>query len=76
MWNIEAGKQDTKAFQEAMFISVRAAAQQIHIQRLSPKNKRALPHIPLQAGYRSEKQFNPYMVACKNFIGYFILSAT
>jgi hypothetical protein len=30
---------DTKAFQEAVFISVLAAAQLIHIQRLSPKNK-------------------------------------
>jgi hypothetical protein len=47
---------DTKAFQDAVFISVLAAAQQIHIQRLSPKNKGALPYISLQAGYRSKKQ--------------------
>jgi hypothetical protein len=49
--DIQAGKWDTKAFQEAVFISV-----QIPIQRLSPKNKGALPYIPLQAGYRSKKQ--------------------
>jgi hypothetical protein len=29
---------------------------QIPIQRLSPENKRVLPYIPLQAGYRSKKQ--------------------
>jgi hypothetical protein len=45
--DIQAGKQDTKAFWEAMFISMPAATQQIHIQRLSPKNKGALPHILL-----------------------------
>jgi hypothetical protein len=28
----------------------------------------------LQAGYRSKKQFNPYMVIC-NFIGYFTFNA-
>jgi hypothetical protein len=33
--DIQAGKLDTKAFQEAIFISVPAAAQRIHIQRLS-----------------------------------------
>jgi hypothetical protein len=47
---------DTKAFQEAVFISAPAAAQWIHIQRLSPKNKGVSPYIPLQAGYRSKKQ--------------------
>jgi hypothetical protein len=45
-------KWDTKAFQKAIFIIVLAVAQQIHIQRLSPKNKGALPYIPLQAGYK------------------------
>jgi hypothetical protein len=41
---IQGGKQDTKAFQEAIFIKVPAAAvQQIHIQKLSPENKGALP---------------------------------
>jgi hypothetical protein len=54
--DIQAGKQDTKDFQEAIFISVPAVAQWIHIQRLSPENKGALPYIPLQAVYRSEKQ--------------------
>jgi hypothetical protein len=48
--------QDTKAFQEAIFISVPALAQQIHIQRLSPKNKGVSPYIPLQVGYRSKNQ--------------------
>jgi hypothetical protein len=56
LWDIQAGKRDTKAFQEAIFISMLAAAQRIHIQRLSPKKKGALPSIPLQVGYRSEKQ--------------------
>jgi hypothetical protein len=54
--DIQAGKLDTKAFQEVIFISVPAAAQRIPIQRLSSKNKGALPFIPLQAGYRSKKQ--------------------
>jgi hypothetical protein len=48
--------QDTKAFQEVIFISVLAAAHQIHIQRLSPENKGVSPYTPLQAGYRSKKQ--------------------
>jgi hypothetical protein len=56
LWDIQAGKWDTKAFQESMFISMTAAAQQIHIQRLSPDNKGALPYIHLQADYRNKKQ--------------------
>jgi hypothetical protein len=36
--------QDTKAFHEAIFISVQAVAQWIHIQRLSPKNKGVSPY--------------------------------
>jgi hypothetical protein len=44
--NIQTGKRDTKAFQEAIFISVLAVAQQIHIQRLRPKNQWVLPYIP------------------------------
>jgi hypothetical protein len=47
---------DTKAFQEAIFISMPAVGQQIHIQRLSSENKGVSPYIPLQAGYRSKKQ--------------------
>jgi hypothetical protein len=47
---------DTRAFQEALFISVPAVAQRIHIQRLTPENKGVSPYIPLQAGYRSRKQ--------------------
>jgi hypothetical protein len=47
---------EPKAFPEAMFITMPTAAQQIHIRRLSSKNKGALPSIPLQAGYRSKKQ--------------------
>jgi hypothetical protein len=39
------GKQDTKAFQEEICVSVPAADQQIHIQRLRPENKGALPSI-------------------------------
>jgi hypothetical protein len=50
------GNQDTKAFQEAIFISVLAVDQWIPIQRLSPENKGALPYIPLQAGYKSKKK--------------------
>jgi hypothetical protein len=53
---IQAGKWDTKAFQEAVFISMLGADQQMHIQRLSPENKGVSPYIPLQAGYRSKKQ--------------------
>jgi hypothetical protein len=56
LWDIQAGKWDTKAFQEPIFISLWAAAQQIHIQRLSPKNKGVSPYIPLKAGYRSKKK--------------------
>jgi hypothetical protein len=56
--DIQAGKPDTKALREAVFVSMpAAAAQQIPIQRLSPENKGALLiYIPFQAGYRSEKQ--------------------
>jgi hypothetical protein len=54
--DIQAGKWDTEAFQEAIFINVLAAALQIPIQRLSPENKGTLPYIPLQAGYRIKKQ--------------------
>jgi hypothetical protein len=50
------GKRNTKAFGEAMFVSMPAVAQQIHIQRLNPENKGALPYTPLQADYRNEKQ--------------------
>jgi hypothetical protein len=61
-----------QAFQEAIFIVKLEAAQQIHIQRLSPKNKGISFYIPLQAGYRSKKaRFNSYIVAC-NSVGYFI----
>jgi hypothetical protein len=49
LWDVQVGKQDTEAFQEAIFISVWAVAQQIHIQRVSPD-------IPLQVGYKSKKQ--------------------
>jgi hypothetical protein len=50
--------QDTKAFQEGIFISVLEVVQQVHIQRLSSKaeNKRVSPYIPLQASYRSKMQ--------------------
>jgi hypothetical protein len=56
LWDVQAGKQDTKAFWEAMFIGMPAATQQSHIQRLSPEHKEALLYIPLQADYRNEKQ--------------------
>jgi hypothetical protein len=48
--------QDTKAFQEAIFISMPAAAQPILIQMLSPETKGVSPYIPLQAGCRNKKQ--------------------
>jgi hypothetical protein len=54
--DIQTGKWNTKAFQEATFISVLAVTQWIPIQRLSLENKGALPYILLQAGYRSKKQ--------------------
>jgi hypothetical protein len=54
--DIPVGKWDTKAFQEAIFISMLTAAQWIPIQRLSPEKDGALSYIPLQAGYRSKKQ--------------------
>jgi hypothetical protein len=56
LWDIQAGKWDTKAFWEAIFISMPTAAQQTHIQKLNPENKGALPCMFLLAGYRSEKQ--------------------
>jgi hypothetical protein len=43
--DIQTGKQNTKAFGEAIFISMPAATQQIHLQRLSPENKGTLPYI-------------------------------
>jgi hypothetical protein len=51
--DIQTGKQNTKAFGEAIFISMPAATQQIHLQRLSPENKGTFPYIPLRAGYRN-----------------------
>jgi hypothetical protein len=55
--DIQARKWDTtKALPKAMFIRMPAVAQWFHIQRLSPKNKEALPYICLQADYRKEKQ--------------------
>jgi hypothetical protein len=54
--DIQTGKWDTQAFQEATFISMPAAPQQIHIQRLSPRNKETLPYILLQAGYRARRK--------------------
>jgi hypothetical protein len=59
LWDIQAGKWDSKPFQEAVFISVLAEDQWIPIQMLSPKNKGFLPYIPLQAGYRCKKQSLP-----------------
>jgi hypothetical protein len=56
LWDIQPGKWDTKAFQEAMFIGMLGVIQRIHIQRLSPHNKGALPYILLQADYKSKKQ--------------------
>jgi hypothetical protein len=56
LWDIQAGKWDTRAFWEAIFMSVLAVAQWIPIQRLSLVNRGALPYIPLHAGNRSEKQ--------------------
>jgi hypothetical protein len=56
LWESRTQTRDTKAFQEAVFISVLAAAQQIHIQRLSPENKGVSPYIPLHADYGSKKQ--------------------
>jgi DMSO reductase anchor subunit len=56
LWYIQAGKQDTKAFGEAMFISMLAVTQWIPIQRLSPENTEALPFIHLQTKNRNEKQ--------------------
>jgi hypothetical protein len=56
LWDIQAVKWNTKAFQKAIFISVLAGAQRISIQKLSFKNKGALPCTLLQLGYRSKKQ--------------------
>jgi hypothetical protein len=56
LWDSQTESQDTRAFLEAMFISVPAAAQWIYIQRLSSESKVVSPYIPLQAGYRSKKQ--------------------
>jgi hypothetical protein len=42
-------------------MSVPAAAQWIHIQRLSPENKGTLPYIALQTGYRNKKQSLTHM---------------
>jgi hypothetical protein len=43
LWGTWTETQDTKAFQEAIFISMSVAAQWIHIQRLSPENKGVSP---------------------------------
>jgi hypothetical protein len=59
--DIQAGKWDTKSFQEAIIIIILETAQRIPIQRLSIENKGALPYIPLKAGYRSKKQSLTYI---------------
>jgi hypothetical protein len=56
LWESQTETWDTKAFQETIFISIPAVAQQSNIQRLSPKYKGVLTCIPLQAGYRRKKQ--------------------
>jgi hypothetical protein len=43
LWKSGTETWDTKAFQEAIFISMLAVAQQIHIQRLSPESKGVSP---------------------------------
>jgi hypothetical protein len=48
------GNETPKLFWEAMFISMLAETQKIHIQRLRPEKKGVLPYIPFQAKYRSE----------------------
>jgi hypothetical protein len=54
LWESQTETLHIEAFQEAVFISLLAAAQQIHIQRLSLENKGVSPYIPLQADYRSK----------------------
>jgi hypothetical protein len=56
LWASQTETQNTEVFQGTIFISMLTAAQEIHIQRLSPKNKGGSPYIPLQAGYRNKKQ--------------------
>jgi hypothetical protein len=58
---LESQTQDTKAFQETIFIGMMAMTQQIHIHRLSPENKGVSPYIPLKAGYGSKKQGLTYV---------------
>jgi hypothetical protein len=45
-----------RQFSRKQHFIVPAQIQQTHVQRLSPKNKKGTPYIPLQAGYRSKKQ--------------------
>jgi hypothetical protein len=52
-----------------------AVAQWIHIQRLSPENKGALPYISLQAGYRSKQQGLTHTWLHATSGGYFTPSA-
>jgi hypothetical protein len=56
LWDFQAGKWDTKAFKEEIFISMPATAKQIHIQRLSPENKGVSAYIRLQASCKSKKE--------------------
>jgi hypothetical protein len=74
LWKSQTETRDTKAFQEVIFTGVPAAAQQIHIQRLSPEN-RGLTLYTLASRLQKQKaRFNPFMVPC-NSIGYFTPSA-
>jgi hypothetical protein len=72
--DIQAGKQDTKASEEAIFFSVLAAAPQIPIQRLSREQRGLALYTLASRLQKQEAKFNPYMVACIS-IGYFTLSA-
>jgi hypothetical protein len=64
LWESQTETLHIEAFQEAVFISLLAAAQQIHIQRLSLENKGVSPLYTLASRLQKQKaRFNTYMVA-------------
>jgi hypothetical protein len=56
LWESQTGIRTLRKVSRKQHFIVLAQTQQTHVQRLSPKNKKVSPYMPLQAGYRSKKQ--------------------
>jgi hypothetical protein len=55
LWETQIETRDSEARKQRFIVP--AQTQQIGVQTLSPKNKGVSPYVPLQAGYRGNKNF-------------------